>query len=104
MSCRHGFVVRDIVGGNRFLCRECDTRFARYPQKPSWQRELNERLRWEALNDTLKDVYQDDFVERMNKKGYVVAQGAPMGQQITYNLPLTDKATMSFAFLGDDDE
>lgn len=30
-SCEHGFVVRDIQGENRFLCRECDERFLRHP-------------------------------------------------------------------------
>ena len=30
-ECDHGFVVRDIVGEDRFLCRECDTRFPRHP-------------------------------------------------------------------------
>lgn len=29
--CEHGFVVRDIQGENRFLCRECDERFPRHP-------------------------------------------------------------------------
>lgn len=31
--CKHtGFVVRDIQGENRFLCRECNERFPRHPQ------------------------------------------------------------------------
>lgn len=30
-SCKHEFVVRDIDGHNRFLCRECDERFPRHP-------------------------------------------------------------------------
>jgi hypothetical protein len=30
-KCEHGFVVRDIQGDNRFLCRECDARFPRHP-------------------------------------------------------------------------
>ena len=30
-SCYHGFVVHDVKGDNRFLCRECDERFPRHP-------------------------------------------------------------------------
>lgn len=31
-GCKHkGFVVRDIQGVNRFLCKECDERFPRHP-------------------------------------------------------------------------
>lgn len=30
-DCEHGFVVRDIQKGYRFLCKECDTRFCSYP-------------------------------------------------------------------------
>lgn len=32
-GCEHkGFVVRDIQGDDRFLCRECNARFPRHPQ------------------------------------------------------------------------
>jgi len=30
-SCEHGFVVREILGDNHFLCRECNERFPRHP-------------------------------------------------------------------------
>lgn len=30
-KCEHGFVVRDIRGDDRFLCRVCDARFPRHP-------------------------------------------------------------------------
>jgi len=30
-ACEHGFVVRDVVGDNRFLCKECNVRFPRHP-------------------------------------------------------------------------
>ncbi len=30
-ECSHGFVVRDVVGDDRFLCKECDVRFPRHP-------------------------------------------------------------------------
>ena len=30
-KCDHGFVIRDIQGDNRFLCRVCDARFPRHP-------------------------------------------------------------------------
>ena len=30
-DCKHGFVVRDVRGSYRFLCKECNTRFRSYP-------------------------------------------------------------------------
>lgn len=30
-ECDHGFVVRDVVGDDRFLCKECNVRFPRHP-------------------------------------------------------------------------
>ena len=30
-DCYHGFVVHNVKGDNRFLCRECDERFPRHP-------------------------------------------------------------------------
>lgn len=40
MNCKHGFVVRDIDGANRFLCKECDERFVRHPDIIRQQEEL----------------------------------------------------------------
>lgn len=30
-NCQHSYVVRNIVGANRFLCKECDERFPHHP-------------------------------------------------------------------------
>lgn len=40
--CDHGFVVRDIKSGQRFLCRECDQRFPSHPHNmvDQWQTNL----------------------------------------------------------------
>ncbi len=29
--CKHGYVVRNIMGANRFLCKECNERFLHHP-------------------------------------------------------------------------
>jgi len=88
MNCRHGFVVRDILGVNRFLCRECDERFRSYPRRairrivPSEECEIR-------IENTLRDEY-------------VYAEGMPVQQPLTYTLPLTDKVTFSYQLLEDD--
>lgn len=55
--CDHGFVVRSIVATNRFLCRECNERFARYPQKVVKLYEYCER----AIK-----LYNAGFINRIN--------------------------------------
>lgn len=45
-KCDHGFVVRDIQGDNRFLCRECDARFPRHPS-------LLERVEFKVADTTI---------------------------------------------------
>ena len=32
VNCAHGFVVHNVLGAHRFLCRECDGRFVRHPR------------------------------------------------------------------------
>jgi len=31
--CDHGFIIREILGENRFLCKECSVRFRDYPSR-----------------------------------------------------------------------
>lgn len=82
-SCKHGFVVRSIFGTNRFLCRECNTRFLRYPQRPD---------RWAIVREALK-IYESNFVKRINTPA--------IPNQVTYTFSLTDKATFTYQFVED---
>ena len=106
MNCRHGFVVRDILGVNRFLCRECKERFTSYPRrsKPTtlYNPPITDKMCWQIIDDALKQ-FVPSFVKRINQPGFVMAKGVPT-KRLTYNLPLTDKVTQSFAFLGDHNE
>lgn len=53
--CKHrGFVVRDIVGDFRFLCRECNKRFRRHPWAKSEVDEYMEKYRRE-LGSAMED-------------------------------------------------
>ncbi len=65
-GCKHGFVVRDIEGDNRFLCRECDVRFPHYPRKIDWKKAFEKSVNWDIIKDALK-TFEPGFVERMNK-------------------------------------
>lgn len=100
--CDHGFVVRDIQGDDRFLCRECNRRFPFYPQRETWQIALNKKIRWDLINDALK-TYTDTFVDRINKPrpGYVRTKGTAVGQ-VTYTFPTTGAVTESVSFAAED--
>jgi len=92
-KCEHGFVVRDVQGNNRFLCRECDERFLSYPQKQD---------PWDPIKEAMK-VYEAGFVEKMNEPGFVFTKGAYVNQ-VTYTLPVSDKVTQTFQFVENNDE
>jgi len=81
-GCEHGFIVSDIQGDHRFLCRMCNTRFLRYPQNETWQEELDKELGWDILQEALKK-FQPGFINRINKPEFVHAKGVYVGQ-VTY--------------------
>jgi len=88
IACEHGFVVRNILGINRFLCRECKERFRSYPRRG--------KQRFPSIVDKISPEMIDAALDPY-------ASSAPLNQ-VTYTFPLTDKATFSYAFLGDKDE
>ncbi len=94
-KCGHGFVVRDIDGANRFLCRECKERFSFYPKRGK-QRipSIADKFSPKVIDETLKPFK------------YVYAKGAYVSQvsQVTYNFPVRKTVTQTFQFVEDDDE
>lgn len=98
-DCRHGFVVRDIQGDQRFLCRECDKRFPHYPKKGDSAQTMSLEFKWNMISDMLKESYERNFVGRMNKPGFVSSMGVTMGSTVSYNLPIESKITETVTFL-----
>ncbi len=97
MNCEHGFVVRNILGINRFLCRECGERFSSYP-KLGRQRftSIVDKISPETINAAL-DPFKDE---------YVYAEGVTMSAPLTYTFPVMEKATIFPVrrVLGDENE
>lgn len=89
-DCEHGFVVRDILGVNRFLCRECDERFRSYPR-----RAIRRIVPSEACETRIENTLNDE---------YVYAEGVTMGAPLVYTFPVIKKATFSYTFQGNKEE
>jgi len=96
--CKHGFIVRDIQGDTRFLCKECDKRFSRYPQKGDGAETMSLEFKWDMLQNALKE-FEGGFVERINKPTYSYTTGVYVNPTITYNLPVADKITQTVNFI-----
>jgi len=92
MNCEHGFVVRDILGVNRFLCRECKERFRSYPRRGK------QRI------PSIVDKIAPEIIDNALCDEYTYAKGITQKYPLTYTFPVVDKATFSYTFVGDGDE
>lgn len=106
ISCQHGFVVRDVQGPNRFLCKECDSRFPSYPQKDKFKPQLSiiDANQEALLLKNAMDVYQAGFLGRMNQQDCMWAKGGVSPPFSMQALPLSNRVTESIQFIGGEDE
>ncbi len=98
-SCQHGFVVRDVHGPDRFLCRECDERFLSYPEKDKFKPGVAQMP--DPQDYSLGRSYT---VQPLNNAGVIWAKGVVMPPGKVHTLPLSDKLTQSIQFVGDNHE
>lgn len=107
--CEHGFVVHDVQGDNRFLCRECDERFPRHPdmiEQEMFQPDLAEaydhlarfrdglitftkaiqktRFSLEEFTAAMRKVYPPEVVYQDQ---YSLSSPDPIGKEIAYVEP-----------------
>lgn len=101
-SCQHGFVVRDVHGPNRFLCKECDERFLSYPEKDKFKPEVAQMP--DPQDYTLARGYTSNSTGDLGDAGVIWAKGVVMPDSKIVALPLSDKVTQSIQFVGDDHE
>ncbi len=98
-SCQHGFVIRDVQGPNRFLCRECDERFLSYPEKDKFKPDPIDVKSAEQIAKEW-EVYQTDIAEQLGdqlglQRSYVWAEGVIMNDTKIYQLPVSDEIVQS---------
>lgn len=96
-SCQHGFVVRDVQGPNRFLCKECEERFPSYPEKEKFTSWMNTQI-------DKDEAYQAAFIGKDSQEDYMWAKGTVMTDTKIYQWPVMGEIVQSVEFMGDDYE